>query len=248
MTKPLYVSRRITNPQDIVDWARGQGFKTTLAPEDLHVTVAYSTAPVDWGTLSARPGPLRIVGGKRSVTRLGDGDAVVLAFQSDALHRRWQAFREAGASWDHEGYSPHITLTYAAGDVDLATVRPYSGPIRLGPERFEVLDENWKDGVQEEATMLVKAQRNDAQDGPPLDAYMDAIRGKLADLGAIQEHARATGVAIRRSADARLPVVQHELDALRPHVTTDDDAARRYRDLTLERGHLHRLLGDIPMS
>jgi len=85
----------------------------------------------------------------RSVEPLGDQGAVVLKFTSSILQARWKEFRIAGASWDYEGYTPHITLTYDVGDVDLKKIKPYEGPIDLGPEIYEALDENWKDGVVE---------------------------------------------------------------------------------------------------
>ena len=46
--KTLYVNRPVLNAQEIADWAKGQGFTTTLAPADMHVTIAYSKTPVNW--------------------------------------------------------------------------------------------------------------------------------------------------------------------------------------------------------
>ena len=46
--RTLYVSRRVLNAGAIIDWAKDQGFETTLPAEDLHVTIAYSRTPVDW--------------------------------------------------------------------------------------------------------------------------------------------------------------------------------------------------------
>lgn len=156
--RTLYVSRKVVNAGEIIAWARGQGFETTLKAEDLHVTVAYSRAPVDWmkvgeawGSFGDKKGQQTInPGGPRVVEKLG-AEAVVLMFASSDLAWRHMAIREAGASWDWgDGYQPHITLTYQPGDVDLDDVEPYRGRIVLGPEVFEELDEDWKSRVVED--------------------------------------------------------------------------------------------------
>jgi hypothetical protein len=147
---PLYVQRKVLNAPDIIEWAKSQGFKTTLSPDDMHVTLAYSRVPIDWVTAyDDMSAPIRVVGGERKVEILGDKGAVVLRFDCDELFDRWQSFMDVGASWDYEGYHPHITLTYDIGDVDLENLESYDGPIVLGEELFSVLDENWSDGIKE---------------------------------------------------------------------------------------------------
>lgn len=144
--RPLYVMRRVTNAAAIIKWAKAQGFTTTLPAKDLHVTIAYSREPVDWMAAgddwgSGRNGKLTIAaGGPRIVEKFGN--AVVLSFSSGQLSYRHDAIKAAGASWDHPNYQPHITLTYQTGDVDLDAIEPYRGPINLGPEIFEDLDDD----------------------------------------------------------------------------------------------------------
>lgn len=153
--KTLYVSRDVVNASDILKWAKEQGFGTTLPADDLHVTIAFSRSPVDWmkigeswsfgdakGNLMINPG------GPRLMERFGD--AVVLLFGSSDLSWRHMSIREAGASWDHDEYQPHITITYKIGDVDLSKVEPYRGKIILGPEIFREVNEDWEAGVTEE--------------------------------------------------------------------------------------------------
>lgn len=142
--RTLYVSRKLVNGAEFLAWAKGQGFTTTLAADDLHVTIAYSRQPLDWmkvgeswsfgdknGNLTVNPG------GARLVEPLGGEGAVVLLFNSSDLAWRHMAIREAGASWDHEGYQPHVTITYEPGDLDLSKVEPYRGKLVFGPEVFE---------------------------------------------------------------------------------------------------------------
>ncbi|MGE7204900.1 anti-CBASS protein Acb1 family protein [Sphingomonas sp. NPDC019816] len=139
--RSLYVSRKVKNVGDLQAWAKSQGLPDLQ--DDLHVTIAYSTTPVDWIKMggewgSDEDGGLTVpAGGPRLVEPLGDRTAVLL-FASSGLSYRNMSMREAGASWDHSDYQPHISLT---GDpVDLANVEPYRGPIEFGPEIFEEID------------------------------------------------------------------------------------------------------------
>ncbi|WP_188656624.1 phage portal protein [Sphingomonas metalli] len=152
---PLYVQRKLLNAGELIAWAKKQGFASTLDASDMHVTVLYSRTPVDpikmgttWadnekGELTVKPG------GPRAVEKLGES-AVVLLFASDDLSWRHRGMVEAGASHDYDEYQPHVTLTYEAGDVDLDTIKPFTGALRFGPELFEPLDLDWKSKVTEQ--------------------------------------------------------------------------------------------------
>jgi len=139
--RSLYVSRKVKNVGDLKAWAKSQGLPDLQ--DDLHVTIAYSTTPVDWIKMGSSwvdysgkgSGDMLITaGGPRVVEPLGDRTAVLM-FASSDLGWRNREMREAGASWDLPDYQPHISLT---GDpVDLTNVEPYRGPIELGPEIFE---------------------------------------------------------------------------------------------------------------
>ena len=154
--RTLYVQRKLLNAEEFIAWAKGQGFDATLAADDLHVTVAYSRAAVDWMKVgeswSGKDGELVVEpGGARLVEPLGDSGAVVLLFNSSQLAWRHEEIRRAGASWDYLEYQPHVTITWTKPDgLDLATVEPFRGELRFGPEIFEELVESWKEGVREE--------------------------------------------------------------------------------------------------
>lgn len=153
--RTLYVSRKVLNAGAIIDWAKAQGFETTLPAEDLHVTVAYSKTPVDWMAVAQawtnKPnGNLTSsAGGPRMVEQFGEG-AIVLLFNNTELTWRHQDILDAGASWDWPDYQPHITFTYQPGSVDLDQVEPYRGVIELGPEIFEEITPSWSDDLKEE--------------------------------------------------------------------------------------------------
>lgn len=153
--RTLYVSRKVENAAEIIAWAKAQGFETTQPADELHVTVAFSRTPIDWMKVGEtwggdKEGRLTVpAGGARLVEKLGPKGAVVLLFGSWELAYRHGQIREAGASWDWPEYTPHVTITYAAGDLDLAKVEPYRGQIVLGPEIFEEVVDDWEQSVVE---------------------------------------------------------------------------------------------------
>lgn len=148
--RTLYVNRPLKNAAALIEWARAEGFKaTTLAPDDMHVTIAYSREPLVWPP--AQEGDVGTAGGgKRTVERLGDAGAVVLRFEAPELSARWQELRDAGASYDYPEYKPHVTFAISPDepdDIDLAHVKPYAGPLEFGPEEFAELPKGAKAGM-----------------------------------------------------------------------------------------------------
>lgn len=146
--RTLYVRRDVVNAAEIIAWAKEQGFKTTLPADDLHVTIAYSRKPVDWMAMgSAWDDEVKIPrGGPRLMERFGE--ARVLLFNSNMLRWRHSEMVEAGATWDHPEYQPHITISYDPEAPDLADVEPYQGEIVLGPEIFQEVKEDWQAGLK----------------------------------------------------------------------------------------------------
>lgn len=165
--RPLYVYRQLLNASEVLDWARSQGFTTTIAPDDLHVTQAYSKRPVNWfamGQFGSSTGELIVApGGPRLIDRLGD-NAVALLFQSPDLQWRHREMRDAGASWDYPSYLPHVTLSYEAREVDLSKVQPYQGRLIFGPERFEAIQSDWQDSLDEAPAAASFAEGDDDHD------------------------------------------------------------------------------------
>lgn len=161
----LYVRRNLTldSAAAILAWAKLQGF-TNLVPEhELHATIVYSRAPV-W--FRPQGGNVAASSGGRVVTPLGAKGAIVLHFVCPELEARWKEARQMGASWDHgDTYSPHVTITYDAGEVDLSRVEPFDGDLVFGPEIHEPLNENWaeeKGFVKLEAASLEVVDRIEA--------------------------------------------------------------------------------------
>lgn len=139
--RTLYVRRDVVNVAEITKWAKAQGF-TDIVP-DLHVTIAYSTTPVDWfkvGTSWAEKVEIT-KGGPRQIERLGsEGEYIVLLITANELVWRNREIIEAGASSKWPDYQPHISIQ-VGGDIDISRVKPYTGRIVLGPEIFEEVKE-----------------------------------------------------------------------------------------------------------
>ncbi|KTS09722.1 hypothetical protein SB2_11745 [Methylobacterium radiotolerans] len=142
--RTLYVSRKVENAAEILRWAKSQGFGKTLSADDLHVTVAYSKLPVDWFAVGTDVDRIVVPrGGPRMVERF-DGGATVLLFSEWSLSWRHENMCDAGCSWDHLSYQPHITISYDAADLSLVDIEPYQGKIVLGPEIFAEVDDDWR--------------------------------------------------------------------------------------------------------
>jgi adenylate kinase family enzyme len=150
---PLYVSRPLLNGDALVAWAKAQGFATTLQPDDMHVTLAYSKQPVDWmacGESFHQGDKLEVKGGPRVLERFGpDGEVVVLLFASWDLKWRQAELIDAGCSSDWPDYQPHVSISWNAGDIDLDKIEPYTGPLIFGPELFKPIVDSWKDTIVE---------------------------------------------------------------------------------------------------
>ncbi|WP_406646879.1 DUF1073 domain-containing protein [Aliisedimentitalea scapharcae] len=148
--RTLYIRRPVLNGDEILAWAKGQGFKATLPADDLHVTIAFSREPVDWMKVGeAWDEEIKVnAGGPRLMERFGD--ARVLLFASSHLSWRHEETKRAGAKWDHPEYQPHVTISYAADAPELDEIQPYTGEIILGPEVFEEVNPKWFEGVKEQ--------------------------------------------------------------------------------------------------
>jgi hypothetical protein len=155
--RTLYVRRQLLNPRPFIQWAKSNGFATTIPADDLHVTVCYSKRPMDWMAvpndfMGDEKGHITVRGGPRLLDRFGDqGQVAVLLFNDYGLKWRHEAFMDAGASFDHPEYQPHISISWDAAGVDIDKIEPYQGDLVFGPEIFEEINPDWQAGLVEKA-------------------------------------------------------------------------------------------------
>jgi HK97 family phage portal protein len=142
--RTLYVSRTLKNGRELLRWAKAQGIPNLVSESELHVTIAYSRAKIDWMDIDADWAGSELIvaaGGPRVVELMGkEKNVLALLFRSWALAGRHAEIRDAGATWDWPEYQPHISISYDASGFDAAKVEPYTGELRFGPEIFAEID------------------------------------------------------------------------------------------------------------
>lgn len=154
----LYVRRNLTAESAAAfrEWALGQGFINPLPDAELHVTIVHSRVAVP--SLQPVDSELIITGGDRDVLPIGDGGTVALMFESPELEARWGQAIAAGATWDHEGYLPHVTIAWNGEPSVLGDVAPFTGDLVFGPEIHEPLNEHYveENGLRMEAVASIR--------------------------------------------------------------------------------------------
>lgn len=137
----LFIERPVLSTAAILHAAAFLGIEPP-DPSGLHVTLACSTAQVNWRApvFLEDPSFLWLAPQTMPVVRLGqNGEYLALKVSSTALQQRHAALRAAGASWNHPIYQPHITLGPAPAR-DLPEVVTFLKVIELGPERRKALE------------------------------------------------------------------------------------------------------------
>lgn len=223
---PLYVSRKVTNAQDIIDWAKGQGFSTTTPASEMHATVLYSKQPMDWNAAGDHADTVQVAAtpSARAVEPLGDEGATVLRFASKDLTDRHQQFRDAGGSHDYDSYKPHVTISYQGAPADMSTVEPYAGPINFGPEQYRLIDSGWSDNLVEKIGMRISIEKVDEdrrqmfgwasvieKDGVPIEDH----QGDVIDEGELEPAAYDFVVKSREGDDMHVGApVSHLIESM----------------------------------
>lgn len=130
----LYVKRRLWNPQDLISWAKEQGFRDIYPHEKFHVTVAYCRKRMEWEGLEFDETPLKIRVNSKIIV-LGGGYVLAVTFMAPSLETRWDYFRSRGAQWDFPTYKPHVS--FAKVQHVPKGVKEFEGDLSFGPEKAE---------------------------------------------------------------------------------------------------------------
>lgn len=216
---PLYSQMRVSpaSVERLTEWASSQGIPSVV--DDMHVTIGYSSQPVDASEVPLAPAVTLGESRARSVQMLGREGAVVLMLGSESsrtqsLAAAHQALRDAGASWDFPSYQPHITITYNGAGLDLSKITPYTGPIRLLAEERSPIETDRTTAEAPAAAGGAAAAANslldhfyaaiDAGQMPPnnlaLKRMLAEFDGKVPDQARMKEGQEALEAAIARTA------------------------------------------------
>lgn len=171
MNTITYIKRPLLNGREIMSWAFKNGFKSCLAPEDMHITLASSTTPIDikesginskpfsilnWGdysNLDPRKIDFSVTDKKRdsqrTLKRLGKKGPLVLKVPCDYIKDRWKEFIHHGGSWEYATYQPHVVLSYYNHDLDIDAIKPFSAPLHFGAEEQTMVSPNWESNIKE---------------------------------------------------------------------------------------------------
>lgn len=149
--RTLYLRRDVLNGAEIAKWYRDQGVSKVYAPESMHTTIVYTKKPIDWMKFG-EPWDAQLEvkeGGPRLHEKFGDDNSVlVLLFASHEFNWRHEHAMDLGASFDFDEYQSHISITLEGADVDLKTLKPWTGKIVFGPEIYEeVKTGDWRKSV-----------------------------------------------------------------------------------------------------
>lgn len=137
--KGVYVDRKVQNNAEIHDWAKLEGFNPVEA-KDMHTTIVYSK-----NNVKIDPETHKVVIPKEQITgikKLGDEGAIVMTLKSDDLVKRWEQTQKDGATWDHDSYQPHITISYDGFKGDLKDVKLPQFDIELKGESVSQLNQD----------------------------------------------------------------------------------------------------------
>jgi hypothetical protein len=119
-----------------------------LSADDFHSTVMFSRNYIP--EFKVLEGPLDWQGTFRKFTSFPSDDtqALVLIYDCWELEERFDKIMdEYDATWDHDDFHPHITLSYDLEDLDIKSLPKYEGPIIIVEEYADDLDlsVNWAD-------------------------------------------------------------------------------------------------------
>ena len=140
----LYVSAHFdrTTYDNLNRFVQNLQIENTVPPGKFHTTIVYSRR---WVPL--KPAIYRENIDPRSYKWKVFGtpglECLVLTFESEVLHSRWKEAIGLGATWDHNGYQPHVTITYDARDINVDSLPLPEFPLVIKDELHKANDENW---------------------------------------------------------------------------------------------------------
>lgn len=119
-----------------------------VQPEDLHSTILYSKVNCDHVAVPQLFDPEWTVASKQLEVWPCDGkNVLVMTLKSSMMEELHKHFVMNGGHHSYSDYTPHITLSYDAGDIgDIVrkdNMPKFYGTINVNVIEYSELDENW---------------------------------------------------------------------------------------------------------
>ena len=120
-----------------------------LKVEDFHSTMAYSRVPVPKFTPISNideigiPTSFEIWASPPNAFKEEETHCLVLKYDCDYMHKRFDEIMSMGATYDYDEYKPHMTISYDVGkDFDIKKLPKASdiGKLHIVGEYTEILD------------------------------------------------------------------------------------------------------------
>jgi len=117
-------------------------------PEDYHVTLLFSRTPLpDYTPRGSYKAALTAI--PKYATIFGDDDekALVIVFDAPGLVKRHKYLmrKHPEATWDHDDFIPHVTLSYDVGDFDPNSLNVTDiGPLDIVEEYVADIEADWE--------------------------------------------------------------------------------------------------------
>ena len=133
----------------IIKFASEIGIPNLLKVEDFHSTLAYSRKPVAEFTPISElneigiPSSFEIWESPPNAFKPEKTFCLVLKYDSDYMHKRFNEIMSMGATYDYDEYKPHLTFSYDVGaDFKVENLPPVKqlGKLNIVGEYSEVLD------------------------------------------------------------------------------------------------------------
>ena len=116
---------------------------------------------------------------------------------------------EDGIEWKYDDYTPHLTLTYDGGEMNVEAIRPYQGELKFGPEIFEEIAGSYTPGAERtpgsrrtrdyntnhdpETGQFSSGEGGGAGEGGRTDLVRQIARSKMSVGAATSEHQLTSG-------------------------------------------------------
>lgn len=135
--------------KEISKFFEDAGIPDLIAPSEYHVTVMYAPEQdladfdikEDVGSQTAKFAAYDLFG--------EDKDCLVMKLDSKGLHEIHDTLAAMGMKYTYPEYSPHLTLSYKAGDVDISTLPEPEFEFHFQPDlEVNAIDKDYKKKVE----------------------------------------------------------------------------------------------------